>query len=251
MSDSLNLQSMQEVFIKQLSTFKTDTSFLKQLTPRSNVSPEQQVAIYQNNVRGALQSCLAQVYPVCQTILGDAYFKQLAKGYIQDHPSRHSDLNLYGNTFSEFIQQQYQQRPELADFAYLSDLVALEWHYHQVYYAPSTPAFDFDAFAALSDVQQAQKIFQLTPCLQFVESIYPILSIWKLNQTADQNTNPVAEQAESVVVFRKESRIELFKIEPEVIALLSLIQSGASLDKIVQAKLDAYLPSLIQQGWIH
>lgn len=248
----MNLQAMQEAFIKQLSEFQINASFLKQIKPRSKVLPEQQVAIYQNNVRGALQSCLAQVYPVCHTILGATYFKQLAKSYIQTHPSLHPDLNCYGEAFSVFMQQQCQQFSELAEFPYLSDLVTLEWSYHQVYYASSTPAFDFDAFAKLSDDQQAQKTFRLVPCLQFVESIYPILSIWKLNQKElPFAKHQLSQQAENVVVFRKESRIELFEIELEVVSLLSLIQSGASLEKIVQAELDAYLPPVIQQGWIN
>ncbi len=99
----MKLQSMQEVFIKQLSQFKSDAAFLNQLSPTQSLQPEQQIEIYQNNVRGALQGCLAQIYPVCCTILGEPYFKQLAKDYIQQHPSRQPDLNGYGGEFSAFI----------------------------------------------------------------------------------------------------------------------------------------------------
>ncbi|VAW47170.1 hypothetical protein MNBD_GAMMA04-524, partial [hydrothermal vent metagenome] len=150
----MNLQVLQESFIKQIIQFETDSHFLNQLTPSLGLSPEQQVAVYQNNVRGALQSCLAQIYPVCRTILGKGYFEQLAKGYIQKHPSRHSNLNNYGEAFAEFVLQQCQQQPELTEFAYLSDLVQLEWRYHQVYYAKSSPQFDFEAFAKLTESQQ-------------------------------------------------------------------------------------------------
>jgi hypothetical protein len=60
--------------------------------------------------------------------------------------------------------------------------VQLEWLYHQVYYAAQSPVFDFLAFSQLSAHQQAQSVFQLAPCLQFISSDYPVLSIWELNQ---------------------------------------------------------------------
>ncbi len=246
----MNLQTLQESFIKQITQFEADNCFLNQLMPSLGLSPEQQIAVYQNNVRGALQSCLAQIYPVCRTILGKGYFEQLAKGYIQKYPSRHSNLNNYGEEFSDFVLQQCQQQSELAEFAYLSDLVQLEWRYHQVYYAQSSPQFDFDAFAKLTEPQQAHSTFQLAPCFQFMASDYPILSIWRLNQTAVLSDQNVALNAENMGIFRRQNRIEVFTLEPFVLKAVSLIQAGETLKAMVQAGLDSYLPEFIQQGWI-
>ncbi len=247
----MNLQVLQEIFIKQITQFEIDDDFLKQLTPSLSLSPEQQVAVYQNNVRGALQSCLAQIYPVCCTILGEGYFKQLAKGYIQHHPSRHSNLNDYGKAFAEFVLQQCQKRPELAEFGYLGDLVKLEWRYHQVYYAKSSPPFDFEEFTHLTERQQAHSTFQLAPCFQFMASDYPILSIFQMNQVSTTKKHEaVLLKAENVGVFRKQNRIEVFELEPSALNALNLIQAGSTLQAIVQAKLDDYLPQFIQQGWI-
>ncbi len=246
----MKLQTMQEVFIKQLSQFESDATFLTQLTSTSSLQPEQQIEIYQNNVRGALQSCLAQIYPVCCTILGEQYFKQLAKGYIQHHPSRHSDLNGYGESFSAFISEQCQQRTELFEFSYLGDLVQLEWLYHAVYYAASASLFDFDAFAKLSASQQENSVFQLAPCFQFMASDFPVLSIWQLNRSATGEQRSVPNNAEKVGIFRHENQISLFEIEPLEVDALSLIQSGVSLQTLVQSGVDHLLPTFIQKGWI-
>ncbi|MCF6288386.1 MAG: DNA-binding domain-containing protein [Proteobacteria bacterium] len=246
----MNLQTLQEKFIKQLTQFEVDSHFFKQLTPSLSLSPEQQVAVYQNNVRGALQSCLEQIYPVCRTILGEGYFKQLAKGYIQNHPSRHANLNNYGDAFAAFVLQQCQQRPELAEFAYLSDLVKLEWRYHQVYYAKSSPQFDFETFTNLTEQQQAHSTFKLVPSFQFVASDYPILSIFQMNQAVTQEHKTVSFKAENVGVFRRQNRIEVFELEQPVLNTLTLIRAGSTLQAIVQADLDNYLLELIQQRWI-
>jgi len=246
----MKLQLMQESFINQLKYFEADDTFLAQLKPTGSLLPEQQLAIYQNNVRGALQSCLAQVYPVCQKILGEPYFKQLARGYIKTTPSNHADLNCYGGSFSDYILSQCQQKKELYDFPYLSDLAQLEWLYHRVYFAANAPEFDFSAFAELTPLQQTYCIFEKAPCLEFMPSDYPILSIWKLNQTASSSQEILPKQTESCCVFRRNNKIELFLVESQIWNLLSLIEADATLDQIVQANLDHLLPELIKQGWI-
>lgn len=246
----MNLKSMQEQFIRQLNHFQIDDIFVSRLKQSGSLLPEQQIAIYQNNVRGALQSCLAQVYPMCQKILGENYFKQLVSGYIQNNPSDHVDLNRYGKSFPDYILSQCQQKHELGEFPYLSDLVQFEWLYHHVYYAANASIFDFNAFAELTALQQARSFFTTVSCLEFLPSEYPILSIWELNH-ADENTpNSLPSQPENVCIFRKNNQIELFLIEPHVSSLLTLIKAEATLDQIVQANLDQLLPELIQQGWI-
>jgi hypothetical protein len=111
---------MQKNFIQQLSHSLPEDDFLNYLKPCGNLLPKQQLSIYQNNVRGALQTSLAQVYPVCRKILGENYFKQLASVYIKKYPSTCHDLNLYGESFSGFIHLQCQQLNELKDLPYLN-----------------------------------------------------------------------------------------------------------------------------------
>jgi len=246
----MKLQIMQESFIKQLSQFESDAAFLNQLSPTQSLQPEQQIEIYQNNVRGALQGCLAQIYPICCTILGEPYFKQLAKGYIQHHPSRQSDLNGYGGEFSVFLSIQCQQRSELFEFSYLGDLAQLEWLYHAVYYAASPSVFDFDVFAQLSESQQANTIFQLAPCFEFMVSDYPILSIWQLNRLNMTEQPPVLFHAERVGIFRQDYQISVFELDEVDVRALSLIKAGKTLQALVQANLDPSLPEFIQKGWL-
>lgn len=188
----MSLKSIQQSFIQQLTHSQSADEFLGHIEPCGSLLPEQQLAIYQNNVRGALQNSLAQVYPVCRKILGKNYFSQFASVYIKQNPSKHYDLNGYGEYFSAFVKAQCQQLSELNDFSYLSDLAQLEWFYQQVYYAEEDKVFDFSAFALLTEQQQATSIFQLTPYLNFVSSNYPILSIWQLNQ-GDSNTDQLLD----------------------------------------------------------
>jgi hypothetical protein len=246
----MSLKSIQEGFIQQLTGSQPADEFLASLAPCGNLFPKQQLAIYQNNVRGALQTSLAQVYPVCRKILGENYFKQLASVYIKKYPSRQHDLNDYGEYFSDFIYLQYQQRSELNDFSYLSDLVQLEWFYHHVYYAAQGSMFDFSAFSQLTQQQQAQSIFQIVPCLKFISSSYPILSIWQLNQDDSTTQQTLVSNAENCYIFRKNNQIRLIAIDAKMYKLLSLVNEGATLKEITQTDEDNNFPELIRHGLI-
>ncbi|MCK5830509.1 MAG: putative DNA-binding domain-containing protein [Methylococcales bacterium] len=246
----MSLKALQQSFIQQLAHSQSADKFLEYLEPCGNLLPEHQLAIYQNNVRGALQKSLAQVYPVCQKIVGDNYFKQLASVYIKQYPSKHHDLNSYGEYFSDFIKSQCLQRNELNDFSYLSDLVQLEWFYQQVYYAAEGSLFDFSAYAKLNEQQQVNTVFQLIPCLNFFSSDYPVLSIWQMNQEGSNKHQSLDLNSENCCVFRKKNLIELRIIDTTIYNLLTYLIAGKTLEELALMGVDNYLPALIEQGWI-
>jgi hypothetical protein len=247
----MSLKSIQQSFIQQLTCSQSADEFLGHLEPCGSLLPEQQLAIYQNNVRGALQNSLAQVYPVCRKILDENYFSQLASIYIKQHPSKHHDLNGYGEYFPAFVKAQCQQRSELNDFSYLGDLAQLEWFYQQVYYAADGECFDFSAFALLTEQQQEKSTFRLVPCLKFISSDYPILSIWRMNQRDLNNGQSLESKSENCCIFRtSNNHIELLAIDAETYQLLTLIDADKTLEELALMGYDKQLSDLIRQGWI-
>ncbi len=246
----MSLKTTQEGFVQQLVGLQPIDDFLEILQPCGNLHPKQQLAIYKNNVRAALQKCLAIVYPVCLKILGEKYFKQLARAYIADYPSKHYDLNHYGEYFSHFVSLQCLKRDELRHYLYLSDLVKLEWIHHQVYFASNSKGFDYGGFSKLTEQQQEKCVFKLEPSLKYIKSDYPILSIWKLNKKNVQTIHKIQARAETCCVYRRDHTIKLLTIESKTYRLLAFINSGATLKEIVQIDYDNDLPEIINQGWI-
>ncbi len=246
----MSLKLVQDSFIQQITETLPEDDFLSYLKPCGNLLPEQQLAIYKNNVQGALQKSLSQIYPVCKKVLGEKYFKQIANIYIRNYPSKHYDLNLYGEYFFDFMNLQFIQREELKDFPYLSDLVQLEWFYHQVYFAAQGSVFDFFAYSQLSEQEQAGSVFQLSPCLKFISSDYPIVSIWQLNQEQTDTQQTLSSGLERCCVFRNNNHIKLILIDTKVYTLLSLINGGSTLAELVKKDVDSRLSELIKQGWV-
>lgn len=223
---------------------------LAELEPIGNILPEQQIAIYQNNARGALQACLKQIFPMCCKILGENYFKQIAKAYIYEKPSTEYDLNHYGDLFSDFIEKTCLIRPELSEYSYLKDLAQLEWYYHDVYYVENSSAFDFQAFASLTPEQQNNCRFVLAPCVRFLSSSFPVFSIWETN-LQNRPEALVEQSAQSLCIYRENNQIKTCLISPEIYDLLKLINSAAPLHEFAANNQSDMLPELINRGWVH
>lgn len=246
----MSLQLLQESFVQQLIRPDEKNDFLAHLTPSGNLQPKQQLAIYQTNMRSALQKTLAQIYPVCHKIVGEKYFRQLARYYINEQPSEDSNLNNYGENFSDFVQFQCQQRSELNDFSYLSDLVRLEWFYHSIYYAAEGAVFDLSAFSQLTPAKQASCSFLLAPQLKFMASKYPVLSIWNLNQQEEGLQQLLNTNAENCCVFRENNSLKIIQINDSIYRLLKNIEARQTLAEMSETASVSYLPELIQSNWI-
>lgn len=244
-----SLDAMQKGFVQAIIKPSQPNDFLVCLVRSGQLHAEEQLAIYQSNMRGVLQQTLAQIYPVCKKIVGDKYFKRLARVYIDENPSKKANLNCYGEGFSVFIYKQCLQRNELSDFPYLSDLVQLEWFYHAMYYAEEGAVFDLAGFAALRPDQQENCLFLLAPQLAFIHSNYPIASIWRLNQH-DEKQQTLAANAESCCVFRAQNSLDIIDIDESMYQLLIAIKAGQTVEEISQIPAASHLPALIKSRWI-
>ena len=123
-----------------------DQQIHSRIADNSDFQPEQRMDVYRTTTRSAHVSALMDSFPVCKTILGDDYFKLLAKSYFLQTPSLSVDMNQYGESFPGHIATLIGQRKELQDFTYLVDLARLEWECQKVYFAPDAVIFDVDGF---------------------------------------------------------------------------------------------------------
>src|SRR5262249_12480482 len=57
------------------------------------------LAIYRNNLHEGFINALALEFPVVQRLVGDDYFRQLAREFLHAHPSRAGDLHPIGAPF--------------------------------------------------------------------------------------------------------------------------------------------------------
>lgn len=144
----------------------------------AGLSGIRRLQIYRNNTLLNLTASLRMTYPVVCRLVGDGFFDYAAAQYIAAYPSRSGDLEEFGGDFARFL----EAFTPVAELVYLPDVARLEWIYHQIFYAADHPPLDLAALAQVPAEQQGDLHFQLHPAARLLQSAFPILQIWQVNQ---------------------------------------------------------------------
>ena len=221
------------------------------------IPAELALTIYRNNVSGALVKALTAAFPACRRILGETCFNAIAHRFIEHKPSNQTDLNRYGASFSDFLDDWTATRAAFSDYRYLGDLARLEWHCHAAYTAADDPPFDFKALAEASRKALDTLRFQLSHSLGLLQSDYPLMEIRATNLSAGDASEVRADELpEYLVVSRPALQARVERVDAVTFQLLAACQDGRTLDHISNTgrylanTLLETLPKLIQRHWI-
>lgn len=191
------------------------------------ISPAARIDIYRSNVFGNYRKALATTFPVVRQLVGAAFFNAAAHAYVRAHPSTHGDVNRYGGDLAGFLTTYEPVRM----LVYLPDIARLEWAIDQAAIAADAPPFDLAALAALPERAHAGLRFVLHPSARLIESHYPILHIWQVNQADFKGPAEVdlREGGDSLLIVRGECGVDIERLNPGEAALLGGFAAGETL----------------------
>ncbi|UCH46517.1 MAG: putative DNA-binding domain-containing protein [Betaproteobacteria bacterium] len=233
-------------------------SGLKQLSRENpHIPTDIALSIYANNLSGGRAKALAVAYPACARILGAECFEGIARRYSESTAAKQPDLNLYGETFAEFLEERAAVLEGFSDYTYLGDLARLEWLCHVAYYANDDAPFDFDQLArSAGDAGEYLKL-KLGDSVGMLQSDYPVMGIREVNLADDDAASvSAADCPQHLVVWRDEFQPCVERVDKATFDLLAAIEAGATLGDIasqlphVAVVLSEAVPRLIQRGWI-
>lgn len=199
---------------------------------------ERGVEVYRNNYRGNLHDTLASAYPVIRQLVGEAFFRLLAKRYIEQVPSRSGNLHHYGSGMARFLEHFENAR----HLAYLPDMARLEWAYHRAYFADDVPAFDLARLARISPESYAELRWQLHPGCELLASAFPIAAIWHAHQVGASGNFSIDLNSggEYLLVYRNRLSLEIALIAPDVHHWLAQLQQGMTMGAATDATLSEF-----------
>lgn len=148
-----------------------------QATPRSAAALD----IHRNNSRSVLRNALRSAHPVVERLVGVDFFGYAADRFIDEQVSRSGNVEDYGAEFPEFLRVFAPAR----DLPYLADVAALEAAIDSVRIAPDAGA----------------------ECL--LQSPYPILRIWQVNQPGWSGDDGVdlGEGGDTLRIWRRDDDV--------------------------------------------
>ncbi len=203
-----------------------------------NYSAAVAMEVYRNNYRGNLHDALAGAYPVVKQLVGDDFFRFMARKFIEQSPSQSANLHHYGAELANFVAT-FAPAQELV---YLPDVAALEWAYHVAYFVEDEPMLALDRLAQIPPDQYPDLILRIHAACRVLHSRYPVSAIWQAHQAgADNNFNINLDSGPCIVlVSRKEDIVQVGELSEAEADWLQRIQAGNPLGMSTNATLERY-----------
>tara|TARA_R110000787_G_scaffold16622_25_gene50886 strand:+ start:137101 stop:137898 length:798 start_codon:yes stop_codon:yes gene_type:complete len=201
--------------------------------------------IYRNNHVSSLIDVLAAGFPVVRALVGDEFFRAMTAEYIRQHPPRTPVLLAYGETFPDFI----ASFPPAGSLPYLPDMAKLERAMAESLNAGDADPLTINALASIDPAALADQRLILHPSARWVESDWPVISIWQAHQTSGTNPSPDARAgAERAIILRPDLTVDLHRAEPGAYKFYCDLASGSTLGDASDAlgeEAAAILPGLL------
>lgn len=191
---------------------------------------ERRFAVYRNNVMVGLVNALATRFPVTLRLVGQEFFRAMARIYVEREPPRSPVMLLYGTTFPTFI----KRSEPAAAIPYLSEVAWLEMARGRAYHAADARPLDASVFAAVPTDRLSETRVRLHPSVSIMSSDDPIVSIWEAHRQAEDPSSPVAWEPEDALVARPFGEVEVRRLPPGVAAFLRELEAGGVIGAAVE-----------------
>ncbi len=217
--------------------FKGETAGLADHVVGNGKPAEARLGVYRESALGNLSAALADVYPVIQQLVGDAFFAAAARQYARQHPSASGDLHEFGVEFAAFL----AEFPPAATLDYLPDVAGLEWRCHRVFHAAEHAPLTLDRLAAVPPADYDSLRFTIHPACRLFSSDYPVHRIWEVNQPNYRGEQRVdlATGGVHILVTRGTAGVELHVLGEGEHALLESLAADLPLSGATETALAA------------
>lgn len=201
-------------------------------TPDGVVGPEGKGArtrynVYRNNVTVSLINAMADIFPATQRIVGEEFFRALAREYVRAHPPKSPLLFLYGEHFASFL----ARFEHVQHLPYLADVARLERAWLTAYHAADAAPLDPGQLANFQPDQIGALAFTAKPGTAIITSSYPVFTIYAMNRDL-MTVGPVdLTMAENVLITRPDADVLVTPISaPETAFFTALLEGGQTLE---------------------
>ncbi len=194
------------------------------VTARAAEEAERRFAVYRNNVAHSLTEALGRRFPVVARLVGEAFFRAMARVFLAQHPPASPVLLDWGAAFPGFL----EGFPPVAGLPYLPDVARIErargLAYHAADAAPVSPL-------ALAGARSPEALrLRLHPSVSLVASDWPVASIWAANQPGADLGSMRAKGPEVALILRDRAlEVPVRALPPGDAALVAALLEGQAL----------------------
>lgn len=139
-----------------------------------NAAQSKRFNVYRNNVVSTAIDALAETFPVVQKLVGEEFFRAMARAFLDTSPITSPILTEIGNGFGDFL----DGFPPAAQVPYIGDIARIEAGRIRAYHAADQQPIEVSALAGIPPEQVGGVRLTPHPAVQLVRSKFPVGSIW-------------------------------------------------------------------------
>ena len=194
-------------------------------------SPHHQhrIWIYQNNVFGAAQDYLEEVYPATRGVVGPDFFKQMAQVFIQTSPPRVGNIHLYGGAMADLC----DTFEGLEKVPYLLDLMRYEWALHNSYFSIVSDALEPNS---MPQEQLLNSPVVYNDSVSLICSDYPIYEIQRqsLPDFDGQVSVNLQQSKDQLLVYKLGHEVQCLVLDTEQTLFISRLEENQNLLQAIE-----------------
>jgi hypothetical protein len=171
--------------------------------------------IHRNHVLRSLGTALSATFPTVQALVGDEFFRSMARMFVAGDLPLQPVLSEYGEGFPRFV----EGYAPAGGLPYLADIARLDWALNVAFHSPAEPRLTSADLASIPVEQLPARSVSLAPGAAVLRSIYPIDRIWAAAQPRASN--------ETVDLEAGSSRLLILR-HPDDAGFVSLSEGEAS-----------------------
>lgn len=201
----------------------------------SQASLSRRLSVYRNNVFYSLTNALGDLYPVVRQLVGEEFFRHLARHYLIKSPPARASMVHLGSDFPNFLEQDELE----TGLDYLADVARLELARHESFHARNCKAPEPETFQQLGVEKLMSCRFSLHPSLRLLKSRWAVHSIWAAHQDEQKDLGFVQlEEPEAALVIRPETNPLIYAVEPALIDFLNQLSEDKNLSCAIEQTLE-------------
>jgi hypothetical protein len=201
-----------------------------------SIAAAPRLRIYRHHVFHSLATALSATFPTVQALVGDEFFRGLARAFIAGSLPTHPVLSEYGAGFATFV----EGYPPAGGLLYLADIARLDWTLNVAFHSPAEPRLGVADLAAIPVEQLPAKSVSLAPGAAVVRSPYPIDRIWAAVQPGASNeTVELAGGGARLLVLRRPDDVGFVALGPGEASFLEALAVGHTLEEASAMALSA------------
>lgn len=191
--------------------------------------------IYRNNVTVSLVTALSEVFTTVQNLVGEEFFRAMARLYVQDNPPTSRLLFEYGASFPAFI----GQFEPAAELPFLPDVARLERLWLDSFHAADATPLDGTLLQRVAPEQLASLTFAPHPATRLFRGNHAAVTIMARDRAGEPLDGLDPFVAEDGLITRPAYDPEIRHLPQGGADFVGLLMEGHTLGEAAGAALSA------------